>query len=507
MKNIIKSLTGRLYLFAFCILVQAIALVFIIVYLSRYGLYVYGAFLVLSAISILYIVSKKDNPIFKLAWVIPIALFPILGWFIYFILGRNKASEKKIKKIQTICENTKNIALQDEAIINDFKKNHLTVLKQVSYIKNTSFFPVYKNTTTKYLSPGEDFFEVLCKELKKAQNFIFMEYFIVQEGEMWNEVLSILAKKAAQGVEVKLIYDDLGCISTVPTGYYKKIRNMGIDVHVFNAFKPSIDTFMNYRDHRKITVIDGNVGFTGGINLADEYINAFDKHGYWKDSSIMLKGDAVWSLSVLFLQMWAYCDKEQINYDIYKPTKQFEANGYVMPYGDGPFDNHLIGEMIYINMINNAKNYVSITTPYLILDNEMITALCCAAESGIKVSIITPGNGDKWYVHMLTRYNYLTLIEAGVEIYEYTGGFIHSKTIVCDNELAVVGTQNFDFRSFYLHFECGVFLYKTDSISKIRKDHIDSFERSKKITLEDCHKQNWFVRVMQSILNLFAPFM
>ncbi|MEG0691934.1 MAG: cardiolipin synthase [Oscillospiraceae bacterium] len=507
MKKILRFLTSRLFIFGICIFIQVVALVLMVLFLSQYGFWLYGVFSIMSIVTILYVTSKKDNPIFKLAWIIPIALFPLLGWFIYFIGGRNKISSAKVERIKTVFNSTKDLTMQDETIITDLKENHIAISKQVTYIKNTSLFPIHKNTVTEYLSPGETFFERLCEELEKAKKFIFMEYFIIQEGTMWDRVLEILARKAAQGVEVKMMYDDMGCISTVPTGYYKKIRNLGIEVHVFNVFKPSIDTFMNYRDHRKITVIDGNVGFTGGINLADEYINAYDKHGYWKDSSIMLKGEAVWNLSVLFLQMWQYYDYDDINYEKYRPTENFTAKGYVLPFGDGPLDNHLIGEMVYINMINNAKNYISITTPYLILDNEMITALCCAAHSGVRVSIITPANPDKWYVHMLTRYNYQTLVEAGVEIFEYTGGFIHAKTVVCDDELAVVGTQNFDFRSFYFHFECGVFLYNTDSIAAIRKDHIDSLKRSKQITLEECRNRNWFIRVLQSCLNLFAPLM
>ncbi|MFZ2538104.1 MAG: cardiolipin synthase [Oscillospiraceae bacterium] len=507
MKKILRFLTSRLFIFGICIFVQVLALVLMVLFLSQYGFYMYGAFTLMSFITILYVVSKKDNPIFKLAWVTPIALFPLLGWFIYYLAGKNKISKIKVERFKSIYKLTKSLTVQDETIINDLKENHCAISKQVTYIKNTSFLPIYKNTITEYLSPGETFFKRLCEELEKAEKFIFMEYFIIQKGEMWDRILDILAKKVAHGVEVKMMYDDLGCINTVPTSYYKKIRDLGIAIHVFNVFKPSIDTFMNYRDHRKITVIDGNVGFTGGINLADEYINLVDRFGYWKDSSIMLKGEAVWSLSVLFLQMWQYYDYDDINYQKYRPTEHCHANGYVMPFGDGPLDDHLIGEMVYINMINNARNYISITTPYLILDNEMITSLCCAAHSGIKVSIITPGNADKWYVHLVTRYNYQTLVEAGVEIFEYTGGFIHAKTVVCDDELAIVGTQNFDFRSFYLHFECGVFLHNTDSIAAIRKDHIDCFVSSKRITLDECRNENWFVRVLQSFLNLFSPLM
>ncbi len=507
MKKILNFLTSRLFIFGISILAQVIVLIIAIIYLSKYGIYMYAIFTLLSIATILFVISKKDNPIYKLAWIVPVALFPILGWLFYYLAGRGKISKKKRKRIDLVYNSTSVLAVQDEDITSELEMNDKSFANQVSYIKNTSLFPIYNGTQTEYLSPGEEFFTRLCEELKKAKKFIFMEYFIIQEGKMWDEILDIMTQKVKEGVEVKIIYDDLGCIQTLPTKYHKKLSSLGIEVHAFNVFKPSIDVFMNYRDHRKITVIDGNVGFTGGNNLADEYINAFVKFGHWKDSSIMLKGDAVWNLTVMFLQMWQYYEVHDIKYGEYLPTETFENDGYVMPFGDGPLDNHLIGEMAYINMITRANNYVSITTPYLILDNEMLTALCNAAHSGVKVTIITPHIADKWYVHLVTRYNYKQLIQAGVEIYEYTGGFIHAKTIVADDEIAIVGTQNFDFRSFYLHFECSVLLYKNSSIKSVREDHIETLKISQQVTIEDCNNSNWFIKFVQICLNLFSPLM
>ncbi|WMJ22583.1 cardiolipin synthase [Paludicola sp. MB14-C6] len=507
MKQLFKFFTSRLFIFGLSIFAQVLVLVLMVLFLSNYGLYMYIVFTILSVITILYIISKDDNPIYKLAWTIPIAMFPILGWFFYYVAGRGNVSKKMKKRIQYVYESTKELSKQDESILEELKEYDGQIINHVNYINKTSSFPIYKNTQTQYLSPGEEFFDVLCAELKKAKKFIFMEYFIIQEGTMWDEILDIMAQKVKEGVEVKVMYDDLGCIRTVPTKYYKKLQALGIEVHVFNVFKPSIDVFMNYRDHRKITVIDGNVGFTGGNNLADEYINAFVKHGHWKDSSIMLKGDAVWNLSIMFLQMWQYYERHKIDFSYYRPTEHYESDGYVMPYGDGPLDQHLIGEMAYINIISRAKKYVSITTPYLILDNEMMTALCLAANSGVEVTIITPHVADKWYVHMVTRYNYIKLITAGVQVYEYTPGFVHAKTIVADDEIAIVGTQNFDFRSFYLHYECGAFLYKTSSIADVRKDHLNTLMQSEHITQEVCNETKFFTRFMQKLLNIFAPLM
>lgn len=507
MKKLLSFLTSRLFIFAFGILIQAALLVLAVVYLSNYGIYVYSFFTLLSIITVFIIVSKRDNPINKLSWVIPVAMFPIFGWLIYYLAGRKHLSKKRVTRYNEILEGTSCLVSQEADIITRLEEESPFVSRQVSYIRNITRMPLYKNTYTEFLSPGEKFFERLCEELEKAKHFIFMEYFIIQEGKMWDTILEILARKAGEGVEVKMMYDDLGCIQTVPTLYFRKLQKLGIEVKIFNVFTPSIDVFMNYRDHRKITVIDGNVGFTGGNNLADEYINEIDKHGRWHDSSIMFKGEAVWSFSLMFLQMWQYYENDKLDYNKYRPTMTYTGEGYVLPFGDGPLDDHLVGENVYINIISNARKYVSITTPYLILDNEMITALCVAAQSGVRVSIVTPGIPDKWYVHMVSRYNYTALVEAGVEIYEFTGGFIHSKTMVCDDEIAVVGTQNFDFRSFYLHYECAAYMWKTSAVSQVKADHEYCHSRSHRVTLTECKSRPWPIRMLQACLNVFSPMM
>lgn len=505
MKKLFKFLTSRLFIFGLALAVQVALIVLMIIFFGRYDAYIYLLFTLLSMFTILHIISSDQNPIYMLAWVIPIAAVPVLGWAIYLMAGKNRISKKSKKRAKEIYDEIKKNTVQDQSVIDKIEDDEF--LKQVNYIKNTSMLSVYTNTETEYLSPGEVFFERLCEELEKAEKFIFMEYFIIQEGTMWNKILEILHRRAKAGVEIKLMYDDLGCINTLPNNYHKKIREMGIEVTVVNVFRPSIDAMLNYRDHRKITVIDGNVGFTGGNNLADEYINGYPKHGHWKDSQVMLKGDAVWNLTMIFLQIWRFYNRDEIDCSKYRVTKSCAASGFVLPFCDGPLDNHLIGEMQYMNMITDAKKYISITTPYLILDNEMTTALKTAALSGVKVRIITPGVPDKWYVHMVTRYNYLPLIEAGVEIYEYEPGFIHAKTMVCDDKTAIVGTQNFDFRSFYLHYECSALLYKTTSIADIKKDHDETVKKSKLITMDDCKNRPWYYKLMQVILNPFSPLM
>ncbi|MEG0579536.1 MAG: phospholipase D-like domain-containing protein, partial [Niameybacter sp.] len=312
-------------------------------------------------------------------------------------------------------------------------------------------------------------------------------------------------QKVREGVEVRVMYDDMGCISTLKTGYWRTLEQFGIKARVFNEFKPSLDMFMNNRDHRKIAVIDGNVGFTGGINLADEYINEYAKHGYWKDASVVLRGEAVFNLTIIFLRLWGL-NSPDYNEDIFqfKPTEFYPSKGYVFPFDDSPLDNEQVGELTYMSLINNAKHYIYITTPYLIIDNEMTVSLKLAAKSGVDVRIVTPFFADKWFVHAVTRSSYNELIEAGIKIFEFTPGFIHSKTIVCDDEIALVGTTNFDYRSFYLHFECGCLMYKTSAIMQIKADYEDILSKSTPIQIT---KPKFFVGILRAVLKIFAPLM
>ena len=508
MKKLFKFLTGRLFIVATMIVVQLAIILVTILFLSQYTLYMNTVLILISIIITLYIVVKKDNPMYKLAWIIPILLFPVVGGVLYFIFGKRNISPKAKKRLINIYQKANANSQQDESVLQRLEEDNPFALKQSRYIKDISLSPVCQNTDTRFLTPGEAKFAALTEELKKAKHFIFLEYFIIQEGKMWNTVLDILEEKVKEGVDVRLLYDDAGTINLLPPKYPKMLREKGIKVAVFNSLKPSLDVFMNYRDHRKIAVIDGNVGFTGGINLADEYINEYEKHGYWKDSSILLKGKAVWNLTIMFLSMWEYSTgKTDEDYDRYKPTLHTPSMGYVQPFSDSPLDGQLVGEFAYMNMINNAKKYVYISTPYLILDNEMTSVLTLAAQSGIDVRITTPHVADKWYVHMVTRANYAQLIEAGVKIYEYTPGFIHAKTMVVDDEFAIVGTTNFDFRSFYLHFECGVWMYQTEAVMQVYDDYQKIMEQSQTISLEECTKIPFPKRILRAVLRLFAPLM
>ena len=509
MKKILRFITQRVVITALLIVLQALLLFGFIWKLDNYFVYFYAGSVLLSLLITLGIINSKSNPAYKIAWLIPILLFPVFGGLVYLLFGSDRTGRYLRKKLQGIGTE------MDNVIGEAYRRSGAEQLppdaaNQSRYISHCAYCPPYQNTTTEYLPLGEVKFERMVEELKKAKHYIFLEYFIIQEGKMWNTILDILRQKAAEGVDVRVIYDDMGCIMILPTGYDKTLEQMGIKCRVFNPFVPILSSRFNTRDHRKICVIDGNVGFTGGINLADEYINAYEKHGHWKDTSILLKGEAVFNLTVMFLSMWDYLDGTtgKTDYSRYYPTVWDEnAKGYVQPFADNPLDDEAVGETVYLNLINKAKRYVYITTPYLILSSEMFTALTSAAKCGVDVRIITPHVPDKWYVHAVSRSHYQPLIEAGVKIYEYTPGFIHAKTFVVDDDYAVVGTINLDYRSLYLHFECAVWMYQTPSVAQVRDDFFKTQQISQEITLEECRSLSFPRRLGRSVLRVFAPLM
>ena len=508
--KILRFLFSRMVIVGLMILVQLLVFIFLLVKFSHYSALISMLGTIISALVVLWIINKSDNPAYKLAWIIPILIFNIAGGVLYLILGNKKPSKNMRLRLEKVRSKTSESLNQDSKILDELREENKTILGQVNYINNASSYPMHKNTEAKYFKIGEENYEALLKELKKAKKYIFMEYFIIEEGKMWNEILSILEEKAKEGLDVRLMYDDMGCLNLLPYGYDKILEKKGIKCIAFNPFKPLLSLAMNNRDHRKITVIDGHTGFTGGINLADEYINEKVRFGHWKDTGIMLKGEAVWNLTIMFLEMWNANRQTDEDYSIYRPeVHQLQttiSDGFVQPYGDSPLDEEVVGENVYLNIINNAKDYVSIFTPYLIIDNEMMTALCLSAKRGVDVKIVTPGIPDKKNVYMLTRSYYPQLLEAGVKIYEYTPGFIHAKVFLCDDEIATVGTINMDYRSLYLHFECGTYLYKCKCIDDIKKDVLDTISKSREYTDEDLKKGKGN-SLWQAVLRVFAPLM
>lgn len=511
MKKILNFIFSRIMIVSVLILFQLGIIIWVIWRLSNYFLYFYIVCMLISIFTVIHLVSKNDNPSYKLAWAIPIMLFPLFGGLFYIIEGSNKSGKKFTRNLEKIYSMTMPYLVQDEEIIKKLEMQDKHIGNQAKYIKNFSRYPIYEHTITEYLSPGEEFFRVLVEELERAKHFIFMEYFIIHEGKMWNTVLEILERKVREGVEVRVMYDDIGSLTTLPYKYEEQLKKKGIKCQVFNRLAPVLNIILNNRDHRKITVIDGYVGFMGGINLADEYINEVVRFGHWKDAAIMLKGEAVWNATMMFLQTWDFTANIFEDYDKYRPKiyyhESFENDGFVQPYGDSPLDHETVGENVYLNLLFKAKKYVYICTPYLIIDNEMVTALSLAAKSGVDIRIITPHKEDKWYVHILTRAYYEQLIKVGIRIYEYTPGFIHSKTFVCDDEIGIVGSINMDYRSLYLHFECGTWLYKTSTVADIKKDFEETLKVCTQITLTDCKRVKITTRIVRSILRLLAPLM
>ena len=511
MKKIIDLISNRIFVTVVAVLLQLIWIFAMLWGLGAFSGHIMNLISLLSLLMVLWIVNKDINPSYKLAWTILILAVPVFGVIIYLLFGQSRVAKKMTQESKEVVKEIENYFKESAGTRKALAKASLSASNQSAYIRDFAGFPVHRNTTTKYYPVGDEMFIDMLEDLEKAEHFIFLEYFIIHEGKMWDEILKILEEKVKQGVDVRLIYDDMGCVTTLPYRYYKKLQAKGIKCAAFNPIRPILNIVLNNRDHRKILVIDGHTGYTGGINLADEYINQQMRFGHWKDTGVRLCGEGVWNLTVMFLQMWSVITRTKTHLPAYGPyvyhPEEFENDGFVQPYGDSPLDDEVVGENVYLNVINQAKKYIYITTPYLIIDNEMMTALCLAAKSGIDVRLMTPGIPDKKIVFLLTQSYYEQLLEAGVKIYEYQPGFLHAKSFVCDDKIGVVGTINLDYRSLYLHFEDGVWLYKNRVIEDIKADFLNTLEYCNPISLEFCRGRSLLVRAMQSVLRLFAPMM
>ena len=494
--------------------IQAAALVIMFLYFRDKFAYFYLACVLLSIGATIHILNNAtSNPAYKIAWLIPILLLPIFGGLLYLIFGSSRLTKQERIAEQEVQGQISDIMAAETSTV----RTTLDVLEQQSpeaalharYLFKASGTPPCGHTATKYFPIGEEWYAALMEELEKAESFIFMEYFIVDEGIMWDSILELLEHKVQQGVEVRFMFDDLGCLFTLPRHYEQILEEKGLKVCVFNPFNTILSPRFNNRDHRKICVIDGKVGFTGGINLADEYINAYEKHGHWKDTGILLRGEAVWSMTVQYLALWDFATGDKDTFvDYAAPRDWFRSiphDGFVLPYTDIPLDDELVGETAYLNTINRSKEYVYITTPYLIIDNETLTALSTAAKSGVDVRIITPHVPDKKVVFFLTRSYYEPLLKAGVRIYEYTPGFIHAKSMVSDDRYGIVGTINLDYRSLYLHLEDAVWMYDSSAVSDVKKDFLNTLSISQEIHLEDLGQLGWLKKIWLGLLHAFAP--
>ena len=467
----------------------------------------------LALLMFFYIVNKKECPEFKLPWLVLLFSLPLFAIPFYIIFANPRMPKRAFKRLKTIEDETGKYTAK--AAGGDLKSAESGAEKfgyrsdVAEYLENTAAFGAHTHNRVTYYKLGEDFYKDLLIELEKAEKYIFMEYFIVHPGKMWDGIHEILLKKVKCGVEVRLMYDDIGTVGKIPSGYYKELRKEGIDCYKFNTFRPVMSGVHNNRDHRKITVIDGKVGFTGGINLGDEYINEVKPFGQWKDTAIKIEGSAVDNLLALFLQLFDMnAKKNTADYSAYfvAEHEKYDEKGSILPFGDGPkpFYKEQIGENNYINLINAAKRYCYITTPYLIPDFNLTTALRNAAFRGVDVKIITPHIPDKKTIFAMTRSNYSYLLKAGVKIYEYTPGFIHAKMLVADDDLAFVGTINLDYRSLVHHYECGAVMFETPCIKDIKADFEQTLSVSQEKTLEN-FKMNKIASATNAIMNLFSP--
>lgn len=548
MKGLLRLLFGRTAFVMLSLLIQIGFFFSCVRWLSSYMVYIYGGMVVLTALVMIRILNEKVDPSFKIAWLVPVLVFPVFGTLLYLFVQMQIGTKIIAARLRVTGKETAPYLKQEEETRKALKEQDEGMAGLAHYLQTVSGFPVYGGGSAQFFPLGDDMYPVMKEELLKAESFIFMEYFIVEQGGMWDGLLEILEKKAAEGVEVRVMYDGMCSIMLLPYSYPRQLEKKGIRCKMFSPIKPVLSTYQNNRDHRKICVIDGHTAFTGGVNLADEYINQRERFGHWKDTAICIKGPAVQSFTMMFLQMWDVTERTLTDGSryVYRAAErmapaavpgqaapapgqmtstadpaymiaeaaataengpQAPEGGFMQPYGDSPLDQENVGELVYIDILNRAKRYVHIMTPYLILDSEMVTALTFAAKRGVEVIIIMPHVPDKKYAYLLARSYYEELIEAGVKIYEYTPGFVHAKIFVSDDEKAVVGTINLDFRSLYLHFECGVLLYKAPVVLDVARDLAATLEKCCQITREDCKRYPFIKSFAGKLMRFIAPLM
>lgn len=477
MKKLFKYYLGRIITNGLFLLIQFILIIGCCCYVCLHWRWINIIVSIISLILALKIAVQKCNIPCRIGWIIGILFLPVLFIPMYILYGRGTA----LKKVKRYLE-TYPMPLNDSEEIAAPKR----IAKQFEGLSGISGFPAYIGEC-EYYPTGEDFFAAMKECLLKAEKYIFLEFFIINYGHMWNETLDILKQKVKQGVKVYILFDDLGTIALLPPDFCRQMKDMGINAKIFNLFSGKITPKINYRDHRKIIVVDGKTAMTGGANIADEYINRISPYGYWKDTAVKIQGKSAETFASMFIQMWNMDGKDLKYEDFIHNKKESIKNKecIVLPFGDYPMCSIGYTERVFLNLINNAQKEISITTPYLIPDSRLLSAICLASENGIKVRLFTPEIPDKKYIHIVTRANYITLLKSGVEIYEFSDGFIHAKSIVCDKEIAYIGSANLDYRSLYIHFESGVLTYRTRSVEQLSNDIEWLIKASEKISLND----------------------
>lgn len=508
-RGLLRILFGRTGIVLFLLTVQIVLLFTVFSFLGNLIPFLVSIIAVFTIMIVIHLINSNHNTNVKMSWVILVIALPGFGGLLYIFIQKDIGHRALKKRLKMIIKESESEFAKQENLMDKLEIENKGLYNLATYTGKAGGFPVYKGSLTKYFSIGEDAFKEMIIQLEKAEKFIFLEFFIIDEGYMWGQILKILADKVKEGVEVRVMYDGTNEFALLPRSYPRKLRALGIQTKVFAPIRPFLSTHYNYRDHRKILVIDGKVAFTGGLNLADEYINEIEVYGHWKDTAIMIGGKSVESFTLMFLQMWNIREENRSYMGkTYKsePLKE-EKKGYVLPFGDSPLDNDKVGQMIYMDILNRAEDYVHIMTPYLILDGEMVSSLQFAARRGIDVKIIMPYIPDKKFVFAQSRSYYKELMKFGVEIYEYTPGFMHAKSFVSDGIKAVVGTINLDYRSLYHHFECAVYMEEVSTIADIELDFKETLKLSERVTLDHIKKHNFFMTITARVLRLIAPLM
>lgn len=505
--KILRRIFSRSAITVLLLLFQILLLLLAVAAIGERFYFIYILLIVLDVVLVIYLMNKQEPASYKLAWIILISVVPLFGGLTYLFFKNTQKLPRKLERRYR--EQTAKHLTQSADIIKELSEEAPDQANLALYISGCGEYPVYRNTHAEFYPLGEIQFEAMLRELEKAESFIYMEYFIISEGYMLDTISEVLIRKAREGVDVRLMYDGIGTGMKERSAKFKELRIGGVRCLAFNPFRPLLSSIQNNRDHRKIVVIDGKTAFSGGTNLADEYINRKERFGHWKDTAIMIRGEAVRNYTVMFRQLWDISEQAAAASPEGIPVADImpegETDGFVQPFSDSPLDDEPVAKLAYMELINNARESVCITTPYLILDEEMINVLCFAAKKGVDVRIITPHIPDKWYVYRIAWTIYPQLIASGVKIYEYTPGFIHAKTIIADGRTAIIGTVNLDYRSFYLHFESAAVLYGCSVIEEIAADFDMTVSVSHEITPEDCRNRPVLSKISGAVLNMFAP--
>ena len=506
----VKNGVIRMIFALLSIAIEVVLIILIIIGMSKEFVWFSAAFSLLGLAVVLVLYGKKQSASIKMPWILLILLVPVAGLAFYLLVGQNQGTRKMRKRYEEIDKKLLPLLPANDKEQQELKEKSPYAANITHYIREYSGYPVYKNTDITYFDDAKKGLESQKEELKKAKEFIFMEYHAIEDAESWRGIQEILEEKVKEGVEVRVFYDDMGSIGFVNTDFVKRLESVGIHARVFNPFAPGLNLFLNNRDHRKITVIDGKVGFTGGYNLANEYFHLTEPFGFWKDTGLKLEGDAVRSLTVTFLEMWNAVkakDIDDVDFEKYLGRYDYKASdgGFVAPYADSPMDKIQVGEDVYMSIANSARDYAWYITPYLIITDEMISALSLAARRGVDVRIITPGIPDKKLVYSVTRSYYNALAVNGVRIFEYTPGFCHAKMSVSDDTVATCGTINLDYRSLYHHFENGCFIAESHVVDEIKRDFEEMFSASNEVTEYYKSGRGRFLRFGQMLLRLVAP--